>query len=367
MASLATMSDISTMSNRIFLKAFSFVIFHCRITSILSYFVNRFWLKRNKDDGLKFPHVVRRKTGNLQILLYHRVNDDRDPFFPATPANVFSEQISYLADKYRVMRLDEAIERMKKKDIPYNAIVITFDDGYKDNFLNAFPILKQLSVPATIFLTTDVISTGRFLWHDRVFSAFRETQVSRLEKWYGMEREYPLTTLEEKLSAKRAVLEYVWDLDEQQRSLSVDRLLEVLQVENLTDSGGLMLNWDEIRVMQRHGIDFGSHTVTHPILSRLPDDRSWMEIAESKRVIEEQLGKQVRALAYPVGRKTDFNDVTKMLVRKAGYTCALTTMFGPNESKQDLFELRRGKPWEEDLPTFAVKLKWYKFNSQSQP
>jgi hypothetical protein len=90
------------------------------------------------------------------------------------------------------------------------------------------------------------------------------------------------------------------------------------------------------------------------------------EIRESRTVIEQRLGKPVQTFAYPNGGRTDFDEFTKLVVREAGYLCAVTTLFGTNTVESDPFELRRGGPWEEHLPTFAMKLNWYKFASFSQ-
>ena len=117
-----------------------------------------------------------------------------------------------------------------------------------------------------------------------------------------------------------------------------------------------------MRMMHQSGIAFGAHTVTHPILSKLCISRAREEIYTSKRVIEEELRAPVRTFAYPCGREEDFNELTKSIVRDAGYMCAVTAIFGSNDSGQDVFKLRRGIPWEEDLPSFAIKLAWYKFH-----
>jgi peptidoglycan/xylan/chitin deacetylase (PgdA/CDA1 family) len=124
-----------------------------------------------------------------------------------------------------------------------------------------------------------------------------------------------------------------------------------------------MLTWDEVKVMHQRGVSFGSHTVTHPILSKISADEAKKEIDESKRIIEEKLRIPIRSFAYPNGRKEDFSEATKILLREAGYSCALTTIFGANESDQDLLELRRATPWERDIRAFRIKLNYYKFCS----
>jgi peptidoglycan/xylan/chitin deacetylase (PgdA/CDA1 family) len=308
-----------------------------------------------------FPFLIKRQCRSVQILTYHRVNDEGDPFFPAAPIDVFAKQMDYLAHTHYVCSLEEAVERLKRNDVPDNAVVVTLDDGYKDNYINAFPILKQLSIPATIFLATDAIGSERILWQDRVFSAFRETQLPLLSGFANNRRDFPLDTVKERVFAQNEVLKLLWSLDRYERLRWIDCLTEQLQVDDKKASSNLMLTWDEVRSMAQDGISFGSHTVTHPILSKLTAERVWDEISQSKRVIERQLGCMVRTLAYPRGKREDFNDGVKNMLKEAGYICGLTTMLGTNDESRDLFELRRYGPWGSSLPKFAMQLTWHTF------
>ena len=97
----------------------------------------------------------------------------------------------------------------------------------------------------------------------------------------------------------------------------------------------LMLTWDDVKIMHKHGISFGSHTVNHPILSRLRMEKARCEIYDSKRIIEEKLGSTVTTFAYPGGKKEDFSEEIKEIVGDAGYTCALTAIFGANTIAHD--------------------------------
>ena len=343
-------------------KAIAFIFSRIGIVRVFTSFVNRFKCKRDEKGELRFPFVARRACGNVQILIYHRVNDDRDAFFPGVSIDAFTKEMEYLVRHYSVLALEDAVDGLQSRDLPDKAVVVTFDDGYRDNYLNAFPILKRLSIPATIFLATDAISSGRMLWHDRVFTAFRKTNAPILE---GLGRtdlpRYSLTTLEEKLLAQRAVLKLLRCVDEGERSRLIDRLISTLGVEDRKEDRGLMLDWDEIKEMHDSGISFGSHTVTHPILSTLSIDRTKMEVYGSKKTIEEKLGIPAKAFAYPNGGRGDFNEDIKTLVRRAGYVCGLTTLFGANSAGQDLFELRRATPWDEEISSFGLRLAYYKF------
>jgi peptidoglycan/xylan/chitin deacetylase (PgdA/CDA1 family) len=288
------------------------------------------------------------------------VNDEENAFFPAMRVADFRKQMELIAEEYHPYSLEDAVESLETGAIPDNAVVVTFDDGYRDNFQNAFPILRQLGIPAIIFLATDVIGSGKCLWHDVVFSAFRTTAMSWLKDFPQQGFTYSLKNDSDKLFVQRKVLDFLWSLSEDEREKRIDQLADSLKVQRCDDEA-LMLSWNEIRIMHEHGISFGSHTATHPILSTLPDVRLRSEIIESKRIIEEQLDSKVKAFAYPVGRPQDFDQRAKAVLKEHEYRCAVTTIFGVNNSLDDLFELKRGTPWEPDLPSFAMKLAWYKF------
>jgi peptidoglycan/xylan/chitin deacetylase (PgdA/CDA1 family) len=322
--------------------------------------VSQRWRLKRTGGTLAAPFLARRHSGSLQILTYHRVNDERDPFFPGVPTAVFAAQMEYLARNFTVCNLDDAVDALGRRDVPPNAVAVTFDDGYRDNYVHAFPILRAFGVPATVFLATDVIGSGRMLWHDRVFTAFRQTRKTVLHDGAGR-TSYVLTTTADRLAAQLKVLELLRRLEEGERTVWIDRLIEQLDVREPEDGTGLMLAWDEVEAMSRQGVTFGSHTATHPILSRLSVPRQVEEVVRSKEAIERHTGRPVRSFAYPNGRAQDFGPETKDALRAAGYAYAVTTIFGLNGPGDDVFELRRGQPWDWHLPTFALKLSWYRF------
>ena len=343
-----------------FLKILTRVFFHSGLLTLFNWWVNRFRLRTTSEGAMTFPFVQRRRSGNIQILTYHRVNAGHDPYFPAVPPEQFTEQMEYLASRFFVCPLTEAVARLQANDIPPNTVVVTFDDGYRDNYTHAFPILSAFSIPATIFLATAAIGSGLVLWHDRVFAAFRKTRVSTLAGYDKNGRTYSLNTLTERLEAQHNILRFLRAVDNQEREIWITRLMIDLQVEEKKEDLMLMLSWDEVRYMHQHGTTFGSHTMTHPILSTLSSEAMQQEIEESRAAILREIGVAPTAFAYPNGSCADFTPITKMLLRDAGYDCAVTTVFGVNEAGQDVFELRRGGPWEEHLPTFATKMNWYK-------
>ena len=330
---------------------------------VIRFIANVFELKKTANRNLGFPFIKRRRSASAQILVYHRVNDENDAIFPGVPIRAFAKQMEYVAEHYTVCSLSETVERIRSDDVPAELLTITFDDGYRDNYENAFPILSRLSLPATVFLATGAIDSGRMLWHDRVFSALRGTQAKALEKFFNNEQTFSLNTPGEKRLALMEVLKFLWSLDDRDRSLWVERLINNLRIDESVACDGLMLGWDDIRAMSKHRVSFGAHTVTHPILSKLPPCQLQREIRESKETIESNLNMPVKHFAYPVGRREDFTEDVKNELREAGFECAVTTIFGANDSKQDLFELRRATPWDHDIDAFALRLSCFKFAS----
>lgn len=329
---------------------------------LIDWFVANFHVKKNDRGNCISPFIRRRRAPSCQILAYHRVNDENDCFFPAISTRHFAGQMEILADRFTVCSLDRIVEGIQSGDLPANAIAVTFDDGYRDNYVNAFPILSQYSIPATIFLATGAID-GDILWHDRLFSLFRKTKVGHMDGFDSRLDKLPLITVEEKLEAQRRVLDMLWSMNDQERKASIQRLSRCLNVSADSEFDGLMMTWGEVVEMHRNGIDFGAHTVNHPILSRLPESSAAREITDSVKTIENKLGTQVRSFAYPVGRKIDFDFTTKILVREAGPGCGVSMILGNNEAGADLYELRRIAPWGESAEAFALRLNYHRFAS----
>lgn len=353
---------VSNCKQRI-LKTMACFAFHIGCLTWNRRIANNFHAKKNKAGAVVFPYVVKRKSRSVQILAYHRVNDDNDPFLPAIPCSVFERQMEYLASNYNVLSLDLAVERMSRDDVPENAIVVTCDDGYRDNYLHAFPILKKYSVPATIFLATGAIGSGKTLWHDQVFAAFKTTKASSLAAFVPGNGVWALDSGENKLTVQRRVLEYLWSLNDQDREQAIYRLHERLEVPEAASGNTcrLMLSWEEVCEMNRNGIHFGAHTVNHPILSRLGSDDARREIISSKETIEGVLNEPVTSFAYPVGRSADFTPATKTIIEEAGFDCGLTMMLGNNEVGSDMYELRRIAPWDENCAVFGLRLSAFQF------
>lgn len=230
------------------------------------------------------------KPGCVAIL-YHECNRE-----------LFERHVRFLKAHYNIISLEELVDAIKKKSLlPKNSVVITFDDGYKSLYTDIFPVVKEYGVPVTIYLTTGTIGTKKDFW------------------WGVAER------LEKDVEALKK-------LPHEERA----RLLESGKQEG---GNPIALNWDEIREMDKcEWVEFGSHTLTHPILTTQDANSSSREIRESKKIISEKLGHPVKSFSYPNG---DFEESHVEEVKKAGYTSAITVVPGLNTASTDRFRLRR--------------------------
>lgn len=313
-------------------------------------------LSRNKWPGISWE---RRAEGSGRILYYHRVNEERDPFFPASATQLFEQQISFVARHYKVLPLSELLDRLERGDALGSMAAITFDDGYQDNYHCAFPILRKYGLQATIFLTTGGIDDRRPLWFERLAGAVKRTNREFIDVEIDLPRRFWLRTQEERLQANGRIFSLLRKLPDATRRTAYQELLQRLDTPEDEDRNNRMLTWDQIREMRRDGIEFGGHTVTHPFLSKMTREGAAWELAESKRRIENELQASVKHFAYPNGREDDFAPWNKELLRAAGYCAAVTTIWGLNSKSTDRLELRRGQPWEADQALFAWKLDWY--------
>jgi peptidoglycan/xylan/chitin deacetylase (PgdA/CDA1 family) len=324
-------------------------------------------LLRLAAAGLYYGRLIRplslavgytRRSPVIPILAYHRVNDERDPFFPSIPTGVFERHMAYIGRAYRVLTVEELADRMRHGDLPRNALAITFDDGYRDNLTHAAPILTNYGLPATIFLATGLIGTGEMSWFDRLALALKSTAAQSVAApWDEM---LPLHDQGDRVKALYRLLDYLKRLPDDEMRRTLNGIITALGVKDVANLNVIMLNWDEVRTLAGKGFAIGAHTVTHPILSRVSAARAWREIMESRRMIESACGRPPKAFAYPNGKPEDYTETVKHMVREAGFACAVTTRFGFNTGETSPYELKRGGPWEEHLPTFALKLAGYR-------
>jgi peptidoglycan/xylan/chitin deacetylase (PgdA/CDA1 family) len=320
-----------------------------RLWQLVSYVSLRRLVKSMTGAGMRYSGVIwllRRtlpRQRRLKILAYHRISNQRfDPLLMNLPVPMFEAQLQYLRRHYLPVSLDEAVAALSAGcTLPPETVVLTFDDGYRDNYINAFPLLKKYQMRATVFLTAGAIDTGDMLWYDRVAAIIRAGDRTMVDlRDFGFTA-YPLNTIEEKARAIRRITSRMKYRLPAERQALIAALARQLQVDALVqDPDAALLTWDEIREMQRGGVSFGSHGMHHTILTVMSAAEAVAEIRSAKQLIEEKLQTPVEYFAYPNGHGEDFNDQVKDHARSIGYRAACALEIGAH-GPVDLFALDR--------------------------
>jgi peptidoglycan/xylan/chitin deacetylase (PgdA/CDA1 family) len=260
--------------------------------------------------------------------------------------DTFDKQMRYLKKHFNVITLDESIGCLRdKKHLPPRSVVITFDDGWRDNYLFAFPILKKHGLPATIFLSTDYIGTSHVFWF-HVVSFILRVGALNSQKMTEIVNGFEQISKEE----KRAIVEslafpdvFIERLKEIKPHIQEKIIFEMIKESDVRmsgiDKGRWMLDWDEIKEMGENKISFGSHARSHRILTHLDSGEIKTELIESKKAIEEKTKRPVGFFAYPNG---DYTPPIKELVKQTGYLCACAAEWTKKKRDEiDLFALPR--------------------------
>lgn len=295
---------------------------------------------------LKFFDILRQfQKKRVIILMYHRFSQKPEPF--KIQQSIFENQIKFLKKKYNFISLKHYSEVLNEKrdDLPDNPIIITIDDGYKDNYTFAYPILKKYSIPATIFLTIDFITHKSWLWSNKLEYILKNSQFSEFEfTLNGKSVQFRVDSFKNWHVAQLALFNHCRTVTDEEKNKLLNELAKHLKVNVPEKTLGdfQALTWDQIMEMKNNGIDFGSHSCSHPILSRLSLKKMVHEIVDSKKKIEWKLKEEVISFCYPNGRPEDINDSVIEMTQKAGYSCAVTTINGVNNAKNtERFLLKR--------------------------
>ena len=307
-----------------------------------------------------FKFVTRRLIGKrcVFILLYHKIGPQAPPLLGETvlPED-FERQIQFLKKRYIIIDLKDLKASISNANSLRDLVVLTSDDGYRDNYLHAFPIIKKYNVPLTIFLTTDVIGTHRLLWPDRLaWILYKSAANFNRQELYRTDLPQDIIPDVEKFFIKDAfgraktlqsISAHLKSYSNGEREDILGVLAEFCKVKQWpAEDFRAMLSWEEVKQMSAEGVSFGSHTKSHPAMSKIPLNFARQEIVESKKVIEEQIQKPVTTFAYPYGKSDDISEEVIHLLQDEGFEFACTTEIGYEAFpiNDPLFLKRKGVP-----------------------
>jgi peptidoglycan/xylan/chitin deacetylase (PgdA/CDA1 family) len=287
--------------------------------------------------------------GRLLVLTYHRFAHSPCP--GRTSAADLASQLDYLASHYTVLPLS-TVERCLREGqrLPPATAAITIDDGYTDFHDIAWPILRQRKLPATVFVVTDFVDGKRWIWTDK--ARYVTARVDRISvEVAGARIDAACTSDEARRAAASRINALLKRQPDEVKDTQIDWIAAQCRISlpETPPADDASCSWAQLREMESTGIEIGSHTVTHPILTGLPADRLRCELEGSRNRLEEMLGHPVNLFCYPNGAH---NRTVRDAVGRAGYRLAVTSDSGLNAVTVDPLAIRRIQNEEEDLTHF---------------
>ncbi len=276
----------------------------------------------------------------LLVLVYHRFSNGEE--IGKTSATVFRRHLDYLVRHYRVVSLTEAVSRVSAlQKLSGREAVITIDDGYHDFYDIAFPILREYNVPATVYAVTGFVEGHCWIWTDIARYVSLSASNADLEiEINGTMVKRSLNGPGSRLAAAGAVNQVLKKLSDQEKDRELERFAQIMKVEvpDRPPPEFGSFTWDQAREMASAGIEIGSHTVSHPILTNVDAERLTSELEDSKIIIQREIGTNTVHFCYPNG---DYAERERNAVEQAGYASAVSTEIRLCSDSADRFQIPR--------------------------
>ena len=293
------------------------------------------------------------------VLLYHRVTSLlSDPEMLAVTPDNFRSQMLFLKKNFPVVRFEENWAK-----VPKPAVTITFDDGYADNALEALPILEEVGLPATFFVSTGTIgSLKEFWWHEleRLILEKQDTPPSFTLEDDRCGRGWPSGNLGERQEFYQGIVQLMTNADAAQRDNWLAQLRRWASAEDAISDTHRAMTLQELRLLSMSKwVTIGAHTVTHTQLSSLSPDKQREEIVASKKQLEAWLNREVTTFSYPFGRRCHYTSETVKLCREAGFTKVAANFPGQAHRWTDTYQIPRHLIRNWPIETFTEKLRGF--------
>lgn len=293
------------------------------------------------------------QNNNVRILAYHRICSFKETEYPfdeeliSASVEQFEQQMHYVSENYSVLNFHDLLQVDEgTRQLPENPLVITFDDGYADNYLNAFPILKKYNLTAVFYVSTDYLETRNPFWFEQIIYCGKK-QIFNHE---GLRSLLPVNftaPIDDQLAYAKQLRWQLMNVSNRERLAVMERIESIIN-EKLTDVEFDLIrsmSWDNVCEMANAGMEIGSHTKSHLILTQASPEEFVAELSESKSIIEERVRKNVVSISYPVGNE-NFTLSTNQLraVEEAGYRWGISYVSGcDNDYQINRYSLKRLK------------------------
>jgi len=317
-----------------------------------------------KDKNIRSARIKKSSSSKAAILLYHQVIDvEYDPYELAVSPRIFRAQMKYLKKNYNVISLDKLVSGLKQKRVPKRSIVVTFDDGYFDNYLYARPILESLQVPATFFVSTAFINTDKAFWWDRLARVFHPKR--KLPAILSLRINKIDFTCKFSTAGKRKDDFWrIYHLLKCSPPWVIERSISYLEQWAKLRGGQEVLyrtmNGEELkRLAESRLFLIGAHTHYHSSLSQQTTVLQSREIRQSKQILEKITETPIRFFSYPYGSKKNYNAQAVRILRECGFEAACSVYSATVDGRANPYELPRwclGNWW--NLTRFKLGLDW---------
>ena len=289
--------------------------------------------------SLNLSPLLAKRANVARVLMFHGIGDEKHS------AELLEKKIRFLKQHFNIVSIEHLLTKIRAGTALSNEIVLTFDDGLRNNAVHAYPILKKFDTPATFFVCPGLIESGSWLWTHEARERLRSLpteQRKELGLAWGCSDD-----LEEMVA-------WLKDLDllaRREKEQAIRELTHLFSPSADQKNAYDMMTWDDLRGLDENLITIGSHTTNHAITKDLNASALDSEIAESRMILEQQLGRSINHFCYPNG----YFDQTTIDAVKNSYKSAVTTDEGTVSLADDLYLLRR-IPSESSLPCFAWRL-----------
>ena len=288
-------------------------------------------------------------NGSAAIVMYHSVMEDPDQHADSLGGIIHSQsqfraQMELLARDYHPISLDEVVKKLNAgESLPRRSVVITFDDGYTDNYEVAMPILNNFGIPAIFYVTVDCVENRKLPWPSRLRFAFRTTKLPNWADTHG--KAWDLSSPQSREKAFLFASDECCQLSGIAQEQFVANVESQLEARAPDEWGSLMMTYEQASGLVRNGHIVGSHTMTHPNMAHINEGDAETELAESKRRLEGELKMPVSHFSYPCPALTPhWNEKTVDQSRAVGYCSAVTTNGGVVRTGDNPLALKRIRP-----------------------
>lgn len=293
-----------------------------------------------------YPLFHRHAANTAAVLMLHEIIEQRSGSGNRLTRDMLASFLGYLNHKdYNVVSARRFVDMLTNGNSCRKSVVFTIDDGYRDFYLNAYPLFVEYKFPATMFITTDFIDGQLFFWWDQLEYIVENVKSPVIDLEFMDSEPCSIANSTERRGVVERLVEHCKRLPSSSRHETIAALAKSLKVTipDLPPAKYAPLRWEEITEMQKKGIEFLPHTCSHPIMTQISLEEKTRELTRSKEILEERLQLPADIFCYPNGRPEDIDDETVKALKKSGYRAAFTAIPGFNYANQenDLFRLHR--------------------------